>query len=208
MDHFVGVRASMPTPEFGLRHWPPVLRTRRCPSPGSRKVPTESNSCPATTRSFFSMHRTTMPGTIIQYPAKLEDKIILSDGRKLSMSDLAEKLGSLHTVDSLELSDGSRTHHELHSMRGPSASSHRFLVRPHPHVRVVHVLGSSWCFVRCSAQRRRYVDRWQFSMRCLLALGFQAKQRIVAACTAFLRHHSFLGVLRIHLHRRTQSRKE
>ena len=92
--------------------------------------------------------------------------------------------------------------------RGLSVSSHRFLVPPHPHVRVVHVLGSSWCLVRCRAQRRRYVDRWQLSMRSLSALGLQPNQRKLVVCTAFLRHHLFLGLARIHLHRRTQSRNE
>ena len=54
---------------------------------------------------------------------KLEDKFILSDGRKLSTSltslnevKLEDKF--LHTVDSPEPSCGSRTHRELHSMQG------------------------------------------------------------------------------------------
>ena len=56
----------------------------------------------------------------------LEDKLILSDGRKLSMSDLAVRFGLMHTVDSPEPSHGPKMHRELQSMLGLSASSHRF----------------------------------------------------------------------------------
>ena len=45
-------------------------------------------------------------------------------------------------------------------------------------------------------------------MRCQPALGLQEKLRILVVCTAFLWHYSLLGLARIHVHRRTQSRIE
>ena len=59
-------------------------------------------------------------------PVKLEDKLILGDGLKISMSDLAKRFGLVHIVDWPEPSRESKTHRELHSVRGLSASTHRF----------------------------------------------------------------------------------
>ena len=56
---------------------------------------------------------------------KLEDKLILGEGFKVSMSDLAKRVGLLHTVDWPEPSLESKTQHESHSIQGLSASTHR-----------------------------------------------------------------------------------
>ena len=48
--------------------------------------------------------------------AKLEDNLVLGDGPKLSLSNLAGKFAVLHTVDWLEPSRESKTPRELHSM--------------------------------------------------------------------------------------------
>ena len=104
----------------------------------------------------------------------MEDKVSLGEGLKVSMSDLAKRVGLLHTVGWREPSLESKTQRESHSIQSLSASTHRsgFL----------HILMFT---VRCSAQQRRFVVRWQIS-------------------AAF----SFLGLARIHPHRRTQSRTD
>ena len=55
----------------------------------------------------------------------MEDKLTLGEGFKVSMSDLAKRVGLLHTVDWPEPSLESKTQRESRSIRGLSASTHR-----------------------------------------------------------------------------------
>ena len=75
-------------------------------------------------------------------PVKLEDKLIRSDGRKRSMSDLAVRFRLMHKVESPEtfaVEDASRV--TFHA--GSFCVNASLLVPPHNHVRFVHVLGCS-----------------------------------------------------------------
>ena len=86
---------------------------------------------------------------LINEPAKLEDKLILNDGSKFFMSDPAERFELLHKVKWTESLRGSKTHRELHSMWGLSASTHR--------VWFLHILIAR----RCSVFKWRwFVAHW------------------------------------------------
>ena len=104
----------------------------------------------------------------VSYDLVREDRLSLSDHPK-AMSDLAERLGLLHMVDSPEPSIESKTQRELHSI----------CVFLHQRI-VLDSYTSSCSLVPCfglfmmicpySAQQRRHVVLWQLSL-ALLFLG-------------------------------------
>ena len=91
-------------------------------------------------------------------------------------SNLAERFGLLHTVDWPDPSLESKTHRELHSMRGLSVSTHRFQFPSHSHFR----LSMSWTLRDGLSDAVLSRDDRSFT-------------------GASLRRYSFLGLAQIHL---------
>ena len=144
-------------------------------------------------------------------PAKLEDKLIFNDRSKFFMSDPAEWFGLVHKVNWTESLRGSKTHRELHSMKGLFPSRHR--------VWFLHILIPR----RCSAFKWRWgclghsrlagsvarpfsgSYRDGLSPEQLGGTGLQGKLWIRVVCTPILRHYQYLDLARAYVHRCTQS---